>query len=50
MEVFRKRQLVPRDKCINKNDKILVQYAFVFNVYNDICLEDYKKYITNFNN
>ena len=48
MEVFRKRQLVPRNKCINKNDKILVQYAFVFNVYNDICLEDYKKYITKF--
>lgn len=50
LKIFKEKKLVPRDKCKNKNDMILAQFAFVFDIYNDICLKEYREYIINFYN
>lgn len=49
IDAVRKHQLVNRRFCRNTNDIICTQYAFVFELYNDICLKEYKKYYVTYN-
>ncbi|MEG0022055.1 MAG: HD domain-containing protein [Bacilli bacterium] len=45
IEAIRNHVSVDRNKAKCKNDRIAAQYAFAFDIYNDICLEDMKKYL-----
>lgn len=49
MEAVRKHQLVNRAFAKTTNDIICMQYAFAFEIYNDICLKEYKKNYINYN-
>ena len=50
MEAIKKHQLVNRLFCKNVNDRICIQYAFAFEIYNDICLKEYMKNFIIYNN
>lgn len=43
MDAIRKHQLVNRVFCKTINDRVCTQYAFAFEIYNDVCLKEYKK-------
>ena len=43
IDAIEKHQLVNRLFCRNVNDRLCTQYAFAFEIYNDICLAEYKK-------
>lgn len=51
-EVFdciKRHQLIDRIMVKNDNDRICVHYAFAFEIYNDICLKDYRKNFIKYN-
>lgn len=49
MDAVRKHQLVNRAFSKTANDVICTQYAFAFELYNDVCLKEYLKYYIKYN-
>lgn len=48
LKLFYQHQLIPSTITHNINDRIIVQFAFVFDLNNDVVLKDYRKYFEDF--
>lgn len=44
LECIKQHKTINREYCKNKNDRIAVYFAFVFDINNDVCLEKLKEY------
>ncbi len=48
IKVFYQHEVISSALAKNINDRIVIQFAFVFDLNNDICLNDYRKYLDDF--
>lgn len=48
IKLFYQHQIIPSTLTKNINDRIIVQFAFVFDLNNDIVLKDYRTYFDDF--
>lgn len=48
LETFKNYKFIARKDTKNRNDRILIQFAFAFDINNNIALKDFRKYIIYF--